>query len=71
MVLAVVIIVGVLALGTDDVLRVVEVYPPWRQPMSSSRLNVLAVPFRVMYNVFGSYIAARVVGDGRPGRASQ
>lgn len=58
-VLAAVIIAAILALGTDDVLRVLDVYPPWRQPTSISRLNGLALPLRVIYNVFGSYLAAK------------
>jgi len=33
--------VAVLSLGTDQVLHVFEVYPPWGEPMYDPRLNLL------------------------------
>jgi hypothetical protein len=59
-------IVAVLLLGTDEVARLLDFYPPWRQPMSSSRLNSLLLSVRVAYVVFGSYIAARFDWNRRP-----
>ena len=54
------IIVGVaLSLGTDQVLHVLHVYPPWGQPMYQASLNLLALSYRLVYNVLGSYIMAR------------
>lgn len=49
-----------LSLGTDQVLHVVHVYPPWGQPMREPRLNLLALAYRMVYAVLGSYIAARL-----------
>ena len=52
--------VVVLSLGTDQVLHVLKVYPPWGQPMYDPGLNLLALSYRVVYAVVGSYIAARL-----------
>ena len=52
--------VVVLSLGTDQVLHVLEVYPPWGQPMYDPGLNFLALSYRIVYAVVGSYIAARL-----------
>ena len=51
--------VVVLSLGTDQVLHVLEVYPPWGQPMNDPGLLLLALAYRSVYAVLGSYIAAR------------
>jgi hypothetical protein len=52
--------VFVLSLGTDQVLHVLGVYPPWGQPMYDPRLNLLALTYRIVYTVLGGYIAARL-----------
>jgi len=52
--------VVVLSLGTDQVLHMLEVYPPWGQPMRDPGLNLLALAYRCVYGVLGSYIAARL-----------
>jgi len=52
--------VVVLSLGTDQVLHVFGVYPPWGQPMHEPGLNLLALAYRTVYAVVGSYIAARL-----------
>jgi len=52
--------VVVLSLGTDQVLHVLHVYPPWGRPMFDPGLNVLALGYRCVYAVFGSWIAARL-----------
>jgi len=49
-----------LSLGTDEVLHLLKVYPPWGQPMPEPRLNLLALAYRTVYAVLGSYIAARL-----------
>jgi hypothetical protein len=51
--------VVVLSLGTDQALHVLNVYPPWGQPMYDPGLNLLALTYRSIYAVVGSYIAAR------------
>ncbi|MGH9795222.1 MAG: hypothetical protein ACRD5G_10645 [Candidatus Acidiferrales bacterium] len=49
-----------LSLGTDQVLHWLEVYPPWGQPMRETGDNLLALAYRCVYAVIGSYIAARL-----------
>lgn len=51
--------VVLLSLGTDQLLHVLDVYPPWGQPMHEPGLNLLALAYRSVYAVAGSYIAAR------------
>lgn len=52
--------VVVLSLGTDQVLHVLEVYPPWGEPMYDPGLNLLALAYRIVYTIVGGYIAARL-----------
>lgn len=49
-----------LSLGTDQVLHWLDVYPPWGQPMRDPGLNVLALAYRCVYAVVGSYLTARL-----------
>lgn len=49
----------VLSLGTDQVLHELDVYPPWGQAMHEPGLNLLALSYRSVYAVLGSYLAAR------------
>jgi hypothetical protein len=51
--------VFILSLGTDQVLHVLKVYPPWGEPMNEPGLNALALAYRCVYGVVGSYIMAR------------
>jgi uncharacterized protein YndB with AHSA1/START domain len=51
--------VFVLSLGTDQVLHVLNVYPPWGQPMSGA-LFAVATAYRIVYTVAGGYITARL-----------
>jgi hypothetical protein len=48
-----------LSLGTDQILHTLNVYPPWGQPMHDPALNLLALSYRCIYGVLGSYLAAR------------
>jgi hypothetical protein len=50
--------VAVLSLATDQVLHVLEVYPPWGQSMYDPGLNLLAFGYRCVYTVLGGYITA-------------
>jgi surface polysaccharide O-acyltransferase-like enzyme len=54
------IVVVALSLGTDQVLHSLGVYPPWGQPMYATGLNLLALSYRIVYAIIGSYIAARL-----------
>jgi hypothetical protein len=51
--------VVVLSLGTDEVLHVLNVSPPWNQSMYDSGLSLLALSYRIVYTILGSYIAAK------------
>jgi hypothetical protein len=52
-------VIFVLSLVTDQVLHMLEVYPPWGQPMYDTGDNLLALGYRIVYSVAGCYIAAR------------
>jgi hypothetical protein len=51
--------VVVLSLATDQLLHVLNVYPPWNQTMYDPGLNLLALSYRIVYTVLGSYLTAR------------
>ena len=53
-------VVIVLSLGTDEVFHLLQVYPPWNQPMPEPGLNLLALSYRLVYDTLGSYIMARL-----------
>lgn len=52
--------VAILSLGTDEVLHLLNVYPPWKVPMWSPWLNALALSYRIVFTVFGGYLTARL-----------
>ena len=52
--------VVVLSLGTDEVLHLLNVYPPWNEPMWAPGLNLLALSYRCVYTVIGGYLAGRL-----------
>lgn len=52
-------VVAILSLGTDQVLHVLQVYPPWDQPMNETGDNLLALTYRIVYGILGGYITAR------------
>jgi hypothetical protein len=49
-----------LSLATDQLLHVLEVYPPWGQPMDETGLNALALSYRIVYTLLGGFITARL-----------
>lgn len=51
---------ALLSLGTDQILHVLNIYPPWGQPMWDPRLNFLALVYRCIYTVLAGYITARL-----------
>lgn len=59
-VLAGFILVVVLSLGTDEVLHITHVYPPWGQPMFAPGLNALALGYRIVYGVLGNLLIHRL-----------
>lgn len=52
--------VAVLSLTTDQLLHVLNVYPPWGEPMWDPGLNLLALSYRILYAVVGGYVTARL-----------
>jgi hypothetical protein len=52
--------VVLLSLGTDQVLHVLNVYPPWGQSMHEPGLNFLALAYRCIYTLIGGYVTARL-----------
>ena len=61
-VLAGLLAVVVLSVGTDQVLHSTGVYPPWGEPMADA-LFLLTTAYRVIYSVAGGYIAARLAPE--------
>jgi hypothetical protein len=61
-VLAGLIAIVALSLGTDSLLHETGIYPPWFQPMSAP-LWVLATAYRIVYGIGGGYITARLAPD--------
>jgi hypothetical protein len=59
--------VVILSLATDQVMHVLKVYPPWGQPMFATGPLLLALAYRCVYAVFGSWLAARLA-PARPMR---
>lgn len=47
------------SLGTDEILHLLQVYPPWGQRMSDPLFG-LATAYRVVFSIAGGYIAARL-----------
>lgn len=50
--------VAALSLATDQLLHVLEVYPPWGEPMYDPGLNALALSYRILFTIAGGYITA-------------
>ncbi|PNV72838.1 hypothetical protein [Leptospira inadai] len=57
------VVVFVLSLGTDEILHILDVYPPWGLPMHDPSLNALALSYRIVYTILGSYITATYAPD--------
>ena len=47
------------ALGTDQLLHWLYVYPPWGEPMNEPGDNVLALSYRIVFGILGSYVTAK------------
>ena len=63
---------AVVTTATDQILHVLDVYPPWGQPMFDPGDNLLALGYRTVYTVLGGYLAAALAArftarrSGRP-----
>ena len=58
-VLAGLVVIFVLSLGTDVALHAAGIYPPWGQTMADS-LFALATAYRILYGILGCWVAARL-----------
>lgn len=58
-----------LSLGTDEVLHLFRVYPPWGQPMFEPGLNALALGYRLIFDTLGSWLTARLAPRAPMGHA--
>lgn len=54
------VVVVALSLGTDQVFHALGVYPPWGEPMNHHPLLALALGYRIVYQVLGGYLTARL-----------
>jgi hypothetical protein len=52
--------VVVLSLATDQLFHVLNVYPPWGEPMYATGLNLLALSYRIVFTVLGGFATARL-----------
>ena len=59
-VIAGILVVFVLSLGIDEVFHLLDVYPPWNEPMFGMGLNLLALSYRLVIGVLGGYVTARL-----------
>ena len=50
--------VFVASVATDQLFHVLNVYPPWGEPMWSPWLNLLALAYRTIYAMAGGFITA-------------
>ncbi|HUQ82061.1 MAG TPA: hypothetical protein VM076_13005 [Gemmatimonadaceae bacterium] len=50
----------VLSVGTDQILHVLGIYPPWGQPMYDTSLNALALGYRIVFGIASGYLVARL-----------
>ena len=62
------VVVVVLSLGTDVAMHASGIFPPWGQPMPDG-LFALALAYRTVYGVAGSYVVARLAPNRRMGHA--
>ena len=53
-------VVAVLSLGTDQVFHATGVFPPWGERMDSHALFALALGYRIVYQILGSWLTARL-----------
>src|SRR3954469_18105611 len=59
-VLAGIVVVFVLSMGTDQILHVLGIYPPWGVVMEGTGLYLRALGYRLVFQVIGSYLAGRL-----------
>lgn len=63
-VLAGLVFIFVTSLGTDQLFHSLDIYPPWGETMTGTGLFLLALSYRVVFQVIGSYLTARLAPHG-------
>lgn len=58
-----------LSLATDQLFHTLGVYPPWGEPMFDAGDNLLALGYRLVFAVAGSWLAARLAPRAPMGHA--
>jgi hypothetical protein len=53
------VVVFALSLGTDQIFHSLGIYPPWGEVMQGTGLFVLALGYRLVYQILGGYLVAR------------
>src|SRR6185369_17851407 len=61
-VLAGMILIVMLDIGLDVIMHATGIYPPWFQPMATG-LWLLAIGYRTIDSIAGSYLTARLAPD--------
>src|SRR5215218_7938841 len=56
-------VIVLLSHGTDELMNVVGIFPGRGKPLQSSGLFAVAVAYRTLYGVIGSYVAGRAARD--------
>jgi hypothetical protein len=56
-VVAGVVVIFILSLGTDVLMHATGIFPPWFQPMNTP-LWIVALAYRIVYGVIGGYVTA-------------
>ena len=49
-----------LSFGVDQLLHILQVYPPWGEPMPQPGLNLLALTYRIVITVGAAWLTARL-----------
>jgi hypothetical protein len=49
-----------LSVVTDEILHLLQVYPPWGVTITDPRLFALALSYRIVFTVLGGWITARL-----------
>jgi hypothetical protein len=50
----------VLSMGSDQIFHALGVYPPFGEPMPQHHLLLLALSYRLVFDIFGCWLTARL-----------
>jgi hypothetical protein len=57
------VVTTILSTGGDHVFHVAGIYPPYGEPMLDSGLLLIAFSYRVVFEIFGSFLTAAIAGE--------